>query len=73
MFQTSFADWKCDALGPTFIKESNWLPYVTLSHDHDLHQELHWTELRQHYDLDGLLNVISCLCKLKDAYVRKCD
>jgi hypothetical protein len=51
------------------LKESNWLPFVTLTAEHDPDQNKHWTELRHRNKVDEILRVMTHFLKVKDAEV----
>ena len=67
--QSGSEAWGCDSPAHALLKESNWLPFVTLTAQHDPLQEKRWTELRYHNKVDEILRVMAHFLKVKDADV----
>lgn len=67
--QSGFEGWGVDSSNHALLKESNWLPYISLTPKQDLHQVKRWTELKQTNKTDEILRVMAHFIKVKDADV----
>ncbi|XP_070191909.1 uncharacterized protein [Littorina saxatilis] len=65
-FESVSEGWGCDTPNHALLKESNWLPFVSLTPENDPLQEKRWTELRHSNKVDEILHVMAHFLKVKD-------